>query len=283
MRSPIWRSLSFWSRAFAYALLALWTLWTLLPFLWALVNSLKAPVDTFSPKFIPFLDFKPVLDNWNAVLRDPNVVKALRNSALVGALSASLALGLAVPAAYALARHSFPLPNQQILLWFLSQRIMPPAVVLVPFFVLMVNLRLIDTVLALVLVNTTFTLPLAVVILRDVFREQSRDIEEAAQLDGAGEVTIFLKIALPLARDSLIAAWLICFAFAWNEALFAATLASDRAVTLPFLILASRSTRGVDFNTAAVNTLIAILPPVVLSFFAQRYLARGLSFGAVKG
>ena len=89
-------------------------------------------------------------------------------------------------------------------------------------------------------------------------------------------------IALPLSLDGLIVTAVIVFSFSWNEALFASALTSQDAATLPSFILASRSTRGVDFNFAAVNTILAIGPPVILSFFVQRYLARGLSFGAVK-
>jgi multiple sugar transport system permease protein len=88
---------------------------------------------------------------------------------------------------------------------------------------------------------------------------------------------------LPLSLDGLIVTAVIVFSFSWNEALFASALTSQDAATLPSFILASRSTRGVDFNVAAVNTILAIAPPVIMSFFVQRYLARGLSFGAVKG
>jgi multiple sugar transport system permease protein len=92
-----------------------------------------------------------------------------------------------------------------------------------------------------------------------------------------------LLIALPLSLDGLVVSSVLVFAFIWNEALFASALTSQAAAPFSALILASRSTRGVDFNTAAVNTLIGIVPPVIFYLFVQRYLARGLSFGAVKG
>ena len=106
---------------------------------------------------------------------------------------------------------------------------------------------------------------------------------ESAIVDGASQWQIFWKISLPLSVDGLVVTAVLIFAFTWNEALFAAALTSQSATTFSALVLASRSTRGVDFNIAAVNTLIGIIPPVVLYFFVQRYLARGLSFGAVKG
>ena len=93
----------------------------------------------------------------------------------------------------------------------------------------------------------------------------------------------FWLIALPRSLDGLVVSSVLVFAFSWNEALFASALTSQAAAPFSALILASRSTRGVDFNTAAVNTLIGIVPPVIFYLFVQRYLARGLSFGAVKG
>jgi len=119
--------------------------------------------------------------------------------------------------------------------------------------------------------------------MRDIFRDVSKEIEEAAKVEGASAWQIFIWIALPLSIDGIIVTAINVFAFGWNEALFASAFTSRNAQTLASFILASRGTRDIDFNLAAVNTLIAIGPPVLLSFFLQRYLARGLSFGAVKG
>jgi multiple sugar transport system permease protein len=194
-----------------------------------------------------------------------------------------LVLVLGTPAAYSLARFNFPWQSKDIALWFLSQRVLPPVVVLVPFYVVLVALRLIDTWTGLILLYSTFNLAFCVVIMRDIFRDVSKEVEEAARIEGANLWQIFWMIALPLSLDGLIVTAIIVFAFSWNEALFASALTSQHAATLPEYILSSRSTRGVNFNVAAVNTIIAIAPPVILSFFVQRYLARGLSFGAVKG
>ncbi|HKJ95865.1 MAG TPA: carbohydrate ABC transporter permease, partial [Gammaproteobacteria bacterium] len=251
---------------------------------WAVGNSFKDVVSTFSAgAFIPFVDYQPSLASWESVLGSPNALLALMNSFIASIGATIMVIILGTPAAYSLARFEFKIPSRDISIWFLSQRVLPPAVVLVPFFVVMVNLKLIDTRLALILVYTTFNLPFGVLIMRDIFRDISQDIEDAARIDGATEWQVFYRIALPLSVNGLITTGIIVFAFSWNEALFAATLTSREAATLPVYILSSRSTRGVDFNIAAVNTLLAIVPPVVMSLFVQRYLARGLSFGAVKG
>ncbi len=284
MATSLWKSSPTRMRVVTYIVLVVAAIWVLVPFLWAVVNSFKDVLETYtSGAFIPFVSFTPTLASWQEVLSDPSVPLALQNSTVISLCTTAMVLILGTPAAYALARYQFPIQSRDIAMWFLSQRVMPPAVVLVPFFILMVNLRLIDTQIGLILVYTTFNIAFGVLIMRDIFRDLPREIEEAARVDGANDLQIFFRIALPLSVDGLITTAVIVFAFSWNEALFAATLASQQAITLPFNILASRSTRGVDFNTAAVNTLIAIVPPVVLSFFVQRYLARGLSFGAVKG
>jgi len=282
--SSLWQNTTPLGRMVVYVILIAVSVWVVLPFLWAVGNSFKDVVSTFSAgAFIPFVDYQPSLASWESVLGSPNALLALMNSFIASIGATIMVIILGTPAAYSLARFEFKIPSRDISIWFLSQRVLPPAVVLVPFFVVMVNLKLIDTRLALILVYTTFNLPFGVLIMRDIFRDISQDIEDAARIDGATEWQVFYRIALPLSVNGLITTGIIVFAFSWNEALFAATLTSREAATLPVYILSSRSTRGVDFNIAAVNTLLAIVPPVVMSLFVQRYLARGLSFGAVKG
>jgi ABC-type glycerol-3-phosphate transport system permease component len=284
MENLLWINSKWRSKAILSVVAIVATLWVLGPFLWAINNSFKTLEATFSTgAIIPFLNFQPTLDSWKEVLGNPNSLKSMVNSAMVALGTTVLVLILGTPAAYSLARHEFVIGSKDIALWFLSQRVLPPVVVLVPFYVLMVHLRLLDTWLGLILAYSTFNLAFCVVIMRDIFRDVSKEVEEAARIEGANLWQIFWMIALPLSLDGLIVTAVIVFSFSWNEALFASALTSQDAATLPSFILASRSTRGVDFNVAAVNTILAIAPPVIMSFFVQRYLARGLSFGAVKG
>lgn len=284
MINVLWLRASLFSRAIVYLLLILAAIFTLIPFLWAMVNSVKTSADTFQAgAVVPFVNFQPTLDSWREVLSDPQAVNAFISSVVVSLGTTIFALILGVPAAYALARFRFPIGGNDITLWFLSQRVLPPAVVLVPFYLLLVNLDLIDTWTGLILCYSTFNLAFAVVIMRDIFRDVSTEIEDAAKVEGARPWQVFWKISLPLSVDGLVVTSVLIFAFTWNEALFASALTSQSATTFAALVLASRSTRGVDFNVASVNTLIGIVPPVILYFFVQRYLARGLSFGAVKG
>jgi multiple sugar transport system permease protein len=284
MTNVLWVRASFFSRLLVYLLLSLAAVFTIVPFLWAIVNSVKTVTDTFQPgAIVPYLNFSPTLQSWREVLSDPQVVRAFVSSIMVSSGTTIFVLLLGVPAAYSLARFTFPIPSNDIALWFLSQRVLPPAVVLVPFYLLMVQLRLIDTWTGLIFCYSTFNLAFAVVIMRDIFRDVSSEVEDAAKVEGATAWQIFWLVALPLSLDGLVVTSVLVFAFTWNEALFASALTSQDAMTFSALVLASRSTRGVDFNIASVNTLIGIIPPVILYFFVQRYLARGLTFGAVKG
>lgn len=284
MINILWARAGLGSRLFVYLLLVAAAFFTLVPFVWAAINSVKTLNETFQLNaFVPFLQFQPTLDSWREVLADPQTSTAFINSCVISGGTTVFSLILGVPAAYALARYEFPVRSNDIALWFLSQRVLPPAVVLVPFYLLLVYLRLIDTWTGLILCYSAFNLAFVVVIMRDIFRDVSTEVEDAAKVEGATPWQIFWMIALPLSLDGLVVSSVLVFAFSWNEALFASALTSQSATPFSALVLASRSTRGVDFNTAAVNTLIGIVPPVIFYLFVQRYLARGLSFGAVKG
>ena len=283
MKRVLWLAASWRVRAMTYIVLTIASIWVLIPFVWAIQNSIKNLTDTFNPSaIIPFVNYQPTLTSWIKVLGDASCLHALLSSIIVSSGTTVLVLLLGTPAAYSLARFNFPIGSKELNFWFFSQRIMPPVVVLAPFFILLVQLKLVDTWIGLILIYTTFNLTFGIVIMRDVFRDISRDIIDAAKVDGANAWQIFWLIGIPLSLDGLIVTGIIVFSFCWNEALFAAALAPQHAATLATFILASRGTQGVNFNIAAVNTLIAIMPPVLMSLFVHRYLARGLTFGAVR-
>jgi len=175
------------------------------------------------------------------------------------------------------------LGNEEVTLWFLSQRFLPPIVTVIPFLLIMSQLKLIDTRLALILVNITFNLPFAIVIMRQAFIDLPIELEEAAMVDGASFFTTFTRIALRLTAPAMAATLMIILAFSWNELLFALNLGTLNAKTVPALVAGSAGTRGVQFWFVAVRALIALIPPTVLAILAQRYIVGGLTFGAVKG
>ena len=259
-------------------------IWVLFPFYWAFLNSIKKPAETFQPTWIPWLQFQPTLEHWISELSIREVRNALKNSTIIAVSSATLALTLGTLAAYALARFRFHRPeNGSLTTWFLSQRVLPPVVVVIPFFLLMRQLHLLDSVWSLVLLNATFTLPFPVIILSQMFRELPIELEEAAMVDGATRLQVFTRIALPLVLPGLVATWIICMALSWNEFLFALSLTSNKAIPMPVIIAGAEHTRGVQFWFVGVRVLLTMLPPTLFALAAQRYIIRGLTLGAVKG
>lgn len=258
----------------------------LFPIYWAFSQSLRNPLDTFTVAGfgIPWVNFTPTLANWIDQVGTPETLRSLGNSTIVAIGAAALALALGTPAAYAVARFRFERwKNRDITIWFLSQRVLPPVATVVPFYLVMRALGLLDTHLALILVNATFVLPFVVVILRQTFLDLPLELEEAALVDGASHWGAFWRIALPLAAPTLAATGLIVFAFTWNEFLFAVALSSRNAITVPVHIAGAVDTRGVQFWFMGVRAMTAIVPPVLIALLAQRYIVRGLTLGAVKG
>ena len=258
------------------------------PLYWAISTGLRRPAETFTVTGVgfPFIDFWPTLDNWISQASVPEAHEAFLNSLVIASSAVVIALALGLPAAYALARFRFQrllLTNKDLTVWFLSQRVLPPVATAVPFFIIFSSLNLLDSRIALILVNATFILPFVVVIVRQTFQDLPIDLEEAALVDGASHFGAFLRVAVPLAAPAIAAAALIMFAFAWNEYLFAVILTVEKAATMPVHIAGGVDTRGVQFWFVAVRALIAMIPPVLLALLAQRYIVRGLTLGAVKG
>ncbi|MCQ3976431.1 MAG: carbohydrate ABC transporter permease [Anaerolineae bacterium] len=248
------------------------------------MNSIKKPAETFRPTWIPILQFAPTLEHWTSELAIPETQHAILNSTMIAIGAATLSTILGTLAAYALARFQFNRPsNGGLTSWFLSQRIMPPVLFVIPFFLIMRQINLLDTVWGLILLNATFTLPLPVIILSQMFRELPSELEEAARVDGASRLQAFFQVALPLVAPGLVAAWILCLAFSWNEFLFALSLTNKSAIPMPVIIAGAEHTRGVQFHYVGVRVLLTMLPPTILALLAQRYIVRGLTLGAVKG
>ncbi len=266
--------------------IALCIAWATFPFYWAITTSLRKPAETFTVAglAIPFVQFKPTLENWSAELKVPENLKAVKNSAIIAVTSAILATMLGTMAGYGLARFQFyKIKNPDITIWFLSQRVLPPVVVAIPFFLLARQFNALDKVSTLIVLNTTFNLPFAVIIMSQLFKELPIELEQAAMVDGYSRIGAFFKVALPLSAPGLVATGIICLAFAWNEFMFALIMAQRKAITLPYIISGASDTRGIQFWFIATRALMAMVPPTILALTVQKFIVRGLTFGAVKG
>ena len=255
------------------------------PLWWSISNSLRIPKETFTVTGvgIPWVNFTPTLGNWQHQLSFPEAHLALYNSSFIAFASTALAIIVGLPAAYALARFKFYIPpNKDITIWFISQRVLPPAAAVVPFFVIFNMIGLYDTKFGMILVQTTFIMPFVIVIVRQTFIDLPIELEEAAMVDGATHIGAFLRVAVPLSVPAIVAASLIMFTYAWNDYFFVSVL-MIKNFTLPIYIAGGVDSRGVQFWFMAVRTMIAITVPLILCLLAQRYIVRGLTLGAVKG
>jgi multiple sugar transport system permease protein len=266
--------------------IALCMAWATFPLYWAITTSLRKPAETFTVAglAIPFVQFKPTLENWAAELKVPENLKAMKNSVIIALTSAIFATALGTMAGYGLARFQFyKIKNADITIWFLSQRVLPPVVVAIPFFLLARQFQALDKVSTLIVLNTTFNLPFAVIIMSQLFKELPIELEQAAMVDGYSRIGAFFKVALPLSTPGLVATGIICLAFAWNEFMFALIMAQRNAITLPYIISGASDTRGIQFWFIATRALMAMVPPTILALTVQKFIVRGLTFGAVKG
>ena len=173
--------------------------------------------------------------------------------------------------------------NQDILFWLISQRILPPVVVVIPVYIMFQQLGMLDTLPALVATYATVNLPIVVWIMYDFFNALPRDLEESAAMDGASRLLIFLTVALPLARVGLAAVFLLVWILSWNEYLLALFLSTADSQTMPLLVAAQNATRGPQWWYMSALIVLMIVPVIMLAMLLMRLIRRGFLVGAVKG
>lgn len=175
------------------------------------------------------------------------------------------------------------LGNNDIAFWLVSQRILPPVAVVIPIYIMFQQIGILDTWAALIVTYIAANLPIVVWLMRDYFSTIPIELEECAAIDGASRYRTFLSIVLPLAVPGFVATFLFVLVFAWNEYLFALFLTNANAQTLPVSIAAQNATRGPQWWYMSVLVLIMILPVILMALLLERYMAKGLLVGAVKG
>jgi sorbitol/mannitol transport system permease protein len=229
---------------------------------------------------MPPFTFAPTFEQYQLIL-DSGFPPFFARSLLVVVSSTLLVVVLAVPCAYALA---FRMVDgwRDTLFFFISTKFLPPVGIIVPVFIIMNNLGLLDNMLALVIMYTAMNLPIAIWMLRSFFEEVPSDVIQAAQVDGADVVTQMTRIILPMVTPGLTATLFIAAIFAWNEFFFAVSLTSTKASTVPMFMVGFITSEGLFWAKLAAAGTMAMLPVVIAGWVAQRQLVRGLSLGAVK-
>lgn len=270
-----------------YIPLVLWCLFTLAPFLWALVTSFKtdAAVSTRAT-YLPWVDFEPSLKGWKELFNPSGVDirQPYLTSILISTVATFASVSLGCLAAYGLSRFSYRfgrMRNSDITFFFVSQRILPPMVLALPYFILMRKLGLLDTIWGLMVVYTAMLLPVTVWVLTPYFSGVPRSLDEAVLVDGGSYFTSFWRVALPLTRPGIAVAVILAAVFAWNDFLFALTLTFTRAQTLPVTIVALNSSK-VPWWSLSASSLAAVIPPMFLAFALERYMIKGALAGSFR-
>lgn len=211
-------------------------------------------------------------------------VVAIMQAGVHWLVASAAALALFFLAAHALApRMRRSAGNQDILFWLISQRILPPVVVVIPVYLMFQQLNLLDTLPALVVTYATVNLPIVVWLMYDFFNALPRDLEESAAMDGASRMMIFWAVALPLARAGLAAVFLLVWILSWNEYLLALFLSTADSQTMPLLVAAQNATRGPQWWYMSALIVLMIVPVIALAMLLMRFIRRGFLVGAVKG
>jgi multiple sugar transport system permease protein len=266
-------------------LLVLWFVFSLFPIAWMVLLALKTESEQTSTYFA----FSPTLANFGTVMsqRGTDLTSVNFSGALIGSVlscggAVLVSLIIGIPAAYAAGRWKYR-GSEDLMFQMLSFRFAPELMVVVPLFVIYNQTGLFDTTYGMVWVLQLVTMPLVVWILRSYFQDLAPELEQAALLDGYTRKRAFLMVALPLVRPGIAAAALLAFIFAWNNYVFPLILTDSEATTVTVAVTKFLGGGGqAYYNLTAAAALIGALPPLVLALTIQRYLVRGLSFGAVK-
>ncbi|PVE13829.1 transporter [Streptomyces scopuliridis RB72] len=260
-----------------YLPLGLYLLFTLVPFYWMLLFSLRPAGST---SLVPW----PVtFDHFEKVWNERSFSVFFQNSALIGVFTLICTTGVALAGGYALARFDFRI-KQGFMLALLCSQFIPGALMLVPLFQIFKNLSLINSPLSVVIAETVFQLPLSIILISGFIKNVPYSLEEAAWVDGCSRFQAFRIVVLPMLRPGLIAVGSFAFVHSWNHFLFALMFLMDQdKQTIPVGLSTLIGADSVDFGALAAGGVISAVPVVIVFAFIQKWLITGFSAGAVKG
>ena len=274
-----------------YAAVVVFALWVLLPVWYLVVSSLITPQQlgsksfTYFPTSITFDNYLSILTGSTASAGfgttdvGARLVPAIAQSFFVSTVLVVLNLVIAGSAAYALSRYPFP-GSRQFELAVIATRVVPAIAIIGPFFVAFRVIGVLNSPWALIISYNVFTLPLAIMILKNYFDQLPREIEEAAKIDGAGRLLTLAIIILPIARPGLVAAGVLIFLEAWSEFFYSLVLTNQ--LTVPPLLAGFQSVQQFNWNALAAATVISMIPPVLLVMIFQRNVVGSLTAGVGK-
>ena len=250
----------------------------LVPIYWIVSGAFKQQVDIFQLKLL----FTPTLDNFKIIFKSPyNLFDKLVNSTLVALSTVMITIPLATLAAYSFSR--FRMKAEKVMfVTILATQFVPAVVIVLPFFILFRDIGILDTRLALVLVNLSLIMPFAIWMIKGFIDGIPLDTEEAALVDGSGRIQVVLNVVIPMALPGVITAGIFCFILALNEFLFALIITTNKAVTLPVGLSLFHAEEGVLWHLISAAGIMIMLPMFVLATLIQKHFVQGMTMGAVR-
>ncbi len=259
--------------ALAAILLAL-----LLPYLWLILTSFKTRTDIFSGD--PFSAFIPTLDNYRVAFIEKGFARNLVNSTVVAIAATGIAMGVGVPAGYALSRSSGK-ATTVVMFALLAARLLPAVVLAVPLFLILAKIGLIGSYAAPVIAHLTFLVPFVTWMMRGFFLAIPRELDEAALMDGASRARYFFTLLLPMTRGPLAATAIFAVINSWNELLYGLILTTKATATLPVATPSLLTPIGTFWGQIAAVGVVTTIPVLVFALIVQRYIIRGMTGGAL--
>ncbi|BCL80119.1 sugar ABC transporter permease [Ktedonobacteria bacterium brp13] len=249
------------------------------PVIWMVITGFKQEADAYSST--PTLLFQPTLAQFQLALNS-GFTAYLFNSIIASLVSTVIAMLLGIPAAYCMVFQMRKKSSNDMLFFVLSTRFMPFAAILIPLYVIVARLNLLDNLFTLIIVYTAMNLPLIIWMARSYFLDLPKEVLEGAWLDGCNAWRTIVSVVMPMAAPGLVAAALLAIIFAWNDFFFAVTLTYTQSPTLPIMVAVFSSTQELFLAKVSALATAIILVPVILGMYAQQHLVRGLTGGALK-
>ncbi len=255
----------------------------LIPLAYLVLNSLKLQREmyTIPPIIIPS---RITFEHFQAAFDNPRTVRFLTNSLIVTSVTTGITVVVSTLAAYGLARLGLRARYLSLIVFiFLFIRFYPRITTVIPYFLVMREFGLLDTVWAIIIGHLGITIPFVTWLMLIVFQDLPREVEEAAMVDGANPLQRFWRVALPMAAPGVASAAILTAFLSWNEFLIASSVAKRQAQVMSIAVAGFVTDRGVQWGPMAAMAVIMIVPMILFALFVQRYLIRGITLGAVKG
>jgi len=289
------RTLKYLKNGIIYLSTLILIFWTFAPYYWLVMSSLQKHSDLLSypinwiPKEIYLMNYMQIFMSQELIFRGikispaaPLFLGSMLNSFIIATCTTAMCLLLGALAGYIFARTNFP-GRRALFFLIIGIQLLPPIAIIIPLYFMMMNLRLIDTHICLILLDTGVNLPWAIWVMHSFFKELGKELEEAAYVDGCSRIDALFKVVLPVSKPGLVAAGILCFLFTWDEFMFALTFTQMKAKTVTLAISEFSTQYGIEYGMMCTGGVLASIPPIIVSILFQKWLIKGLTAGAIKG